>query len=219
MSMGMRMEMGMYQRLEQRQEMRLGMTMDQRMSILTEARMALVGAMNDERYDPHAVCPKCSRKLTLEDVLKGFTRDPEDVTTQCPNKRCKHRFQAALRNVSITGASEAHLPFFCPTQTLARLPAIAAWEPERIKKEEPAVHHSALVHFGSITNAFQRARITYSFVEVVRRDWREKVRPFLGKLPDTEIAHAMRTSASTVRRKRLRHKVQPFRWRDHVSAA
>lgn len=149
-------------------------------------RLALHLAFSQEKYTPDGKCPGCGYKLTPTEVLQGFTRDPNDYTTQCPRTVCKERFPA--RQVLKTQGTRLELPFYCAVQTLAQLPELQKLSPEEIKKDHGAIFHSAVYHFGNIQKAFEECGVRYAFTLSESPDWREKALDFLGQIPDTVIA-------------------------------
>lgn len=197
MSLGMRVEQSVEQKLEQRIEKRLRLR--QRAFAL---RMELVQALRGERYVPKGDCPRCNKKMTPVEIIQGFNRDPNDFTTRCSNRRCRHRFAPIL--VWHANAVRAEAPFYCAAQTLAQLPRKETLSPERFAREQQAVYRSAIVHYGGIGQAFRKIGIAYAFKEVA--DPKRKIKPFLGKLPDTVIAECADVSVYAIRkmRKQLR---------------
>ncbi|MFH0779800.1 MAG: hypothetical protein V1928_02970 [Parcubacteria group bacterium] len=195
------MRMGMFLRpslkQEQRLEQRLGL--EQRMQLtnyLFQQRLNLIETVHGERYSPNAHCPCCGRKLKPAEILKGFTQDPNDFTTKCPG--CKKRFEPKLINFG--RASRAEVGFYCQMQTLERLCGKAHLTVAQLKKDNPAVFHSALVHFGSIAAAFDSLGVKYAHKEVL--DWKEKISSFLGRMSDSQIASCVGVSSCTIGRYR-----------------
>jgi hypothetical protein len=156
-------------------------------------RMALVQELRGERYEPRATCPSCSRKLTPMEIIRGFNQDPNDFTTCC--SACGHRFEPML--VCFGDGPQIELPFYCDCQTLAQLQGKETLQPEQFAREHPAIYRSAIVHHGGIRRAFEKVGIQYAFEEV--SDWRNKIRPFLGRLPDTIVAECVDMSVVTIR--------------------
>ncbi|TSC67085.1 MAG: hypothetical protein G01um101472_533 [Parcubacteria group bacterium Gr01-1014_72] len=156
-------------------------------------RLALIGELWDERYEPQAVCPKCRRALTPTEIIGGFNQDPNDFTTECTG--CCHRFPPEL--VCFGNASRVVLPFFCDSQTLHQLSGKERLSPKQLASEHPAIFRSAVIHHGSVRRAFERIGIRYPFEEIA--DWKDKVRGFLGRLPDTIIAECVDVSVKVIR--------------------
>ena len=143
------------------------------------------------KYYPENSCPICHHHLKLTEILKGYSDDPKDLQTQCP--RCKTRFEARLRS------DAAQLRWYCPNQALYALQEGGSREilkPEEIMQWNQSVYHSLLTHFGSVANAFKQLGITYTHGEVP--NWHSRVKPFLGKLPDTVIAQIVGTSRNII---------------------
>lgn len=164
-------------------------------------RLELIHVLRGEKYNPSGKCPKCNRQLTPLEIIRGFNNDPTDYTTACT--ACGTRFNPKLMNWSPLGNME--LPFFCSAQTLYQLRGNEGLNPDELKKLNPAVYHSAIVHHGTIRNAFSEIGVQYGFDEVM--DWKNKICSFLGRLPDTVIAQAVGVSAKAVARQRKIHKI------------
>lgn len=200
------------QRLAQRQEQRL--TQEQRLVVeqrLLGSRLAMLSALSDERFENHTTCPECGHNLTLVEVMKGFRQDPADITTECP--RCKNRFYAKLRSPMIAGYLEVYL--YCPAQTQSYLRGLIHLSPEGIRKENASVYFSAKFHYGSLTNAFAQEGISYPFPEVI--SWKDKIKPFLGKLPDKIIAEAVNQKPGKITALRNELKIPRYTKRGSLS--
>ena len=193
MSLSMGQSMSQRPELSQRQEavMLQAHTLSLRLQLLEEIR--------GFRYHPAGKCPNCSRQLTPLEVITGFNDDPHDFTTVCT--ACGRRFEAKLRHASFAG--DAELQFFCSAQALYQLEDLRDFDPDALQKHHPAVYHSVIVHHGTLRNAFSKIGISYRFDEVV--DWKTKVVPFLGRLPDKVIADIVSISPRTVGALRKRH--------------
>lgn len=155
-------------------------------------RLALVQELRGERYEPSATCPKCSRKLTPMEIIRGFNQDPNDFTTCC--SACGYRFEPGL--VCFGNGTQIELPFYCDCQTLAQLHGKETLQPDQFAREHPAIYRSAIVHHGGIRRAFEKIGIQYAFEEI--SDWKNKILPYLGRLSDTIIAECVDVSASTI---------------------
>lgn len=192
-------------RLEQSQRLSQGQIQAQRLNL----RWQILTALNNERYEPQAVCPNlsCGRILDVVEILKGFRRDPLEITTECP--KCRQRFQPHLIHFD-TNYSRTELVFYCPSQALYQLQQVWAWEPAKIRHEKPSLFHSILTHFGGLRAAFLKIHIDYLF-EDSAADWEDKIRPFLGRAPDTLIASCAGRSKSTIRQLRQSLNIKPYR--------
>lgn len=155
-------------------------------------RMELIEALRGERYRPRGICPSCGRKLKPEEIIAGFNRDPNDFTTKCPG--CGTRFQPIL--ICFGREMNIELPFFCSAQTLAQMRGKEALPPEEFAWRHPAIYRAAIVHHGGVRQAFAKIGIEYPFEEAL--DWRNKIRPFLGRLPDTIVAKCANVSARVI---------------------
>jgi len=187
------------------QEMKQALTMEQTL----EQKFALLQILTLVRYEPKAKCPDCGYNLTTEEILKGFNQDVNDFTTGCP--RCDYRFNAILISNYQHGRME--ISFYCEAQALdllenTVLKNLGVIKPEDIEEEYPAIYHSLIVHCGSLKNAFSKIRVDYPFAE--RRDWKEKIVPFLGQLSDKMIADCVGVSASTIQRMRTKKGIAAF---------
>lgn len=193
------MSLGFRLRQTQRLAQSLRLSHEQRHQLAQRAlsrRLGLIEALREERYEPKASCPRCDRKLTPLEIIRGFNRDPNDYTTGC--SACGHRFEPKL---ICQGANfSLEIPFFCSSQTLAQLPGLETLPPDEFLRLHPAVYRSAIVHHGGIRKAFAQIGIVYPFEEI--HDWKSKVEPFLGRVPDTMIAECADVSVSAVRRHR-----------------
>ncbi|KKS53984.1 MAG: hypothetical protein UV20_C0043G0006 [Candidatus Magasanikbacteria bacterium GW2011_GWA2_42_32] len=178
MSIGM--SFGHRIRHTQRLRQSLRLSQAQRLQIQEHAftlRLALIHELRDERYEPKAICPACSRELTPMEIIRGFNQDPNDFTTCC--SACSRRFEPTL--VCFGDGTYIELPFYCDCQTLAQLQGKETLQPERFAMEYPAIYRSAIVHHGGIRQAFAKVGIQYAFEEI--SDWKNKIRSFLGRLP------------------------------------
>lgn len=180
---------------------------------IIQVRLEIVEAVWGAKYSPRAKCPAgagCGRELTAFEILQGFRDDPTDYTTACPG--CGYRFQPILRTTFSTGSAE--IPFYCALQTLEGLRGKESLSYDDLNKKHASLLHSASVHFGNISAAFEKIGCDYPLD--VNLAWKEKVRPFLGKVPDTVIAEIVGTSRSSVRRLRVKHGIDVYRARDWV---
>ena len=174
-------------------------------------RLQLIGKIHGETYKPHAICPKCFRRLTLLEIIKGFKRDVNDYTTKCP--RCGDRFEPKL---SCKGkAYSITLPFLCPMQTLDQMKGKEKKSPTEIRESYPTIYSCANVHFGGLAQAFKEIRINYRFQEPVIK-WEKKVKHFLGLLPDSVIARLVHLKYAEVRKLRLHMGIPRYRASDFV---
>ena len=162
-------------------------------------RLELIEAIRGFRYHPAGQCPTCGRQLTALEIIRGFKDDPHDFTTECTG--CHKRFEPQLKHYSVVGNME--LPFYCSVQALDQLGHLEALDPDVLQREHPAIYHSTIVHHGTLRNAFKKIGITYRYDEVV--DWKTKVVPFLGRLPDNVIAQVVAVSPQTVSALRKKH--------------
>ena len=193
-------ELSQKQVIEQRQEARLNLRIE-----LLEA----VSENSGLNFRPLAECPECFLKLTAREVLKGFNREPYDFQTTCP--RCKTRFVTELE-ANLTGGGYIRFPFLCPVQTLQKLTDLKAEtiSPAKLKKDELPIYASAIFHFGNLKSAFKKIGIDYIFEEATEPAWRKKARPFLGELPDAEIARCFGLHPSTISKERRAQRIPKY---------
>lgn len=189
--------------------MRLGLNLSQEQSLRLSAiqrlqfqkhtlrlRLSLIQELRGELYELNAQCPGCRRVLTAVETLAGFTTNTRDFTTCCPS--CGERFQPKL--IAFGNGSQIELPFFCDVQTLAQMRGMEMLRPEEFLRESPAVYRAAIFHYGSLRSAFAEISISYLFSEL--DGWKDRVVPFLGRLPDTTIACHSSVHVSTIRKLR-----------------
>ncbi|MFA5130984.1 MAG: hypothetical protein WC467_01020 [Patescibacteria group bacterium] len=174
------------------QQQRVLLVQTQRLKL----RIALIQELRGETYTPEGHCPHCGRELTAIEILSGFNRDPKDFTTAC--SACGFRFEPRL--ICVSQYSTISIPFYCDIQTLDQLRGNELLSPEQLSAEYPGVFRSAVFHHGGIKKAFELIGIDYQFEEVT--DWKTKVNPFLGRLPDTTIAENVGVTISTIRNMR-----------------
>lgn len=192
---GLSLSMGFSHRLEHRQLLSL----EQRQEVVAALLMRrenLVVALRGENFRPTAQCPKCFHTLSSIEILKGFSLDPHDYDTTCP--KCRHRFSP--RFVTSNEFSSASISFYCAIQTLDQLRNREVMSPEVWKEKDRAVYHSAIYHFGSLAAAYREIEIPYEHKETL--DWRDKIRSFLGTMPDTEIASVIGVAVREIRKLR-----------------
>lgn len=193
------MSLGMSLRQTQVVAQSLALTHSQQIVVrnqVLQVRLELVQALRDERYVPKAECPKCYRSMTPVEIIDGFNDDPNDFTTCCSG--CSYRFEPVL--VCFGNGTVIEMPFFCATQVLPQMHGLEVLPPEEIARLHPSVYRSAIVHHGGIRRAFELIGVEYKFEEIA--DWTSKVRPFLGRLPDTVIAECVDVGVSVIRRMR-----------------
>jgi len=187
----------------------ISLSPEQRLRIRLNLRLALLETLSNDRYRAKATCPACNRRLTSMEILKGFRRDPRDYTTRCP--RCGHRFNAQL--ILTTPSGQIELQLFCAEQTLNQLLGKDCFKPIEFMKVFPSVYRSVLFHFGSLKAAFTKLKVNYRYSEK-HLQWQNKVRRFLGRLPDAVIASAVGVSTSSVRKLRIKLDIAPSRDND-----
>ncbi|MFA6131719.1 MAG: hypothetical protein WC702_01455 [Patescibacteria group bacterium] len=193
------LSMGLGLRHEQRLEPRLSLAQraHQVQAHIFGLRLQLIGDLRNEQYKPKGVCPKCSRRMTPTEILRGFNNDPNDFTTACTG--CGFRFDPKLK-CSDQHGTWVEVPFYCNCQTLERLRGKETLRPSELVRQHAGIYRSAIVHFGNIRAAFAQIGIEYALEDF--NNWENKVEVFLGRLPDTVIAECVGRPVVEVRRLR-----------------
>ena len=185
---------------ELRQEVRYEMTHEMRQELrahIFALRMNLVGILRDEQYEPKGQCPQCDKKMTPAEIIAGFNNDPNDFTTMCP--KCKCRFQSSI--ICFGNGTKIELPFYCDIQTTEQLRGKESLSPAEIARQYAGVYRSAIAHRGGLAQAFATIGIDYPHKENLS-GWKNKVRPFLGRMTDKIIAEVIGVSPATIRKMR-----------------
>ncbi len=208
MSFGMMLTQRLAQSLHLSQEQRI-----QLQQFSFSLRMDLIQELRGERYEPKATCPRCSREMTPVEIIKGFNQDPNDFTTCC--SACGHRFEPTL--ICLGDGTEIRIPFYCDAQTLAKLRGRENLSPEQISRELPGAYRSAIIHHGSIRRAFEKLGIQYLHEEI--SDWKSKIQPFLGRMPDTIIADCVDASVHVIRTMRRKLGISRYTLRKALEEA
>lgn len=159
-------------------------------------RLLLIQQLRGDEYSPDGKCPTCERKLTPVEIIAGFNTDVNDFTTACSG--CGYRFTPRL--ISVSNGISVTVPFYCEAQVLNMLPPLVDSPPEHIAREHVGIYQSAVLHCGSLKSAFSKIGMRYNLEKAV--DWKAKLQPFLGHLPDVVIAEHANISASQVSRLR-----------------
>ena len=200
----MYMGLSLGQRQTLKTELSQSQVLGQFLSQQLDLRIQLLDQVRGEKFEPKAACPECFHQLTAGEIVSGFTRDPQDQTTVCPE--CGHRFSANLVAKSV--ASSVEVIFYCPVQVLENLRNTESLSPDDLRRKNASVYYSAIFHFGTLKAAFGRLNVTYGFAEEI--DWQDKVRSFLGLVPDRLIADVCGVSPHTVGRFRQSLDILPF---------
>ena len=185
------------------QEMKLTMRMGFQIKI-EGLRLELSNLLKDNTYDPEAICPRCNMRLTSDQILSLFSRDPKIYTINCPS--CNEEFQPLLMNRGTI--SRMGVPYYCPAQTLDKLNGKQDLTPDVLLKEHAAVYRSVIKHFKDLKSAFQKNGVKYPYETP---GWKELISPFLGRLPDRQIALCIDKSPHTIRRLRDKLGVERFK--------
>ena len=185
----------------QKMEQHVALTQAQKLAIrqaVFDKRLELVEALTGEVYSPRGECPGCNRRLTTAEIAAGFSDSPTDIQTTCPSTHCRHRFVAKLIHSFRNAMSQIEVSFYCPSQVLEALRNTGVMEPALLLEENASLHRSAVVHYGTLRNAYERAGFgKYPYNE--RPEWRTVAEPFLGQISDSEIAGCCGVSRNTIR--------------------
>ena len=203
-------------RLELKQKLSLQQQLAHQLRLENSQAMLAIGlaaALHGHRYEPNGRCPKCKHKMKLIEILRGFNEYPLDRTTECPI--CHERFNCQL--VSYYSSARIELPFFCASQTLwffRTTENLALLTPMEIERAHQAYFHSAIAHFGTLTAAFRREGISYTFAELPKEELlRRRLKPFFGKVPDTTISSLSGITLIKIRNWRNKARIAPYKKR------
>lgn len=205
--------------LEARQELRQSIELRQEQRLVVRChilalRLQIIESIREEEYKPEGICPKCGREMTLREILDGFSADPKDYTTSCT--RCGHRFPPKLL-CGKKGVSHIEMPFYCSAQSIAQLRGKESLTTEEFDKQHPALFRSLIFHFGTLTNGFKNAGLTYLQEDL--SGWQDRIKAFLGRLPDTVIAKFVNVPAKSVSRLRHQHGIAAYSVRKALAEA
>lgn len=193
--------------LTQTQRLETRLTPQQRQQISAQQIglwLELVAGLREERYTPQANCPSCHRDLAPHEILAGFTHDVNDFTTRCTG--CGYRFEPHL--IAFGAIGNIQIPFFCGVQTQNKLREHRTMTPAEIARLYPGEYRSAIVHYGTLSAMYALIGITYTLDE--NPAWHDKVLPFLGRMPDSEIARACGVGSTTIARLRRKQGISRF---------
>ncbi len=199
---------GLVVRQTQRLAQSLRLTQTQRLLVQEHAigiRLQLIEALRDINFQPRGDCPHCFRKMTPAEIVRGFSRDPNDYTTECSG--CHKRFEPKLIAQG-TYQSRIELPFYCSMQTLEQLRHIEPLETEQFARQHAAIYNSAVFHHGGLRQAYAKIGVQFPFEEVP--DWKRKIESFLGRVPDTLIATVVDKSVKAIRTLRNQLGIPPY---------
>lgn len=193
-------------RQELRQELKLTKELRQELRAhIFALRMNLVGILRDEQYMPKAQCLECNKDMSPAEIILGFNDNPHDFTTQCPE--CKHRFRPSI--ICFGNGTKIELPFYCDIQTMEQLKGKESLSPAEVARQYPAIYRSAIAHRGGLAQAFAAIGIDYPFKEELS-GWKNKIRPFLGRMTDKMIAEIVGVSPATINRMRKESDIPRF---------
>ncbi len=209
--MGMSLSLAPVMTLRQtmRQQLVVSMRLSKMLSMRIELLAAVFGAEYGANFRPNEQCPHCSMKLTLTEVLNGFSNSPTDTLSTCVH--CKRRYQPFLTGLR-TDSGAAEIAFYCRVQTLHGLPKLVKRPFAELALN--AYGRSAMIHFGNLRAAFAEIGLTYDHDP--RKGWQQRIAPFLGEVPDAQIAKVVGVSRSTIRRMREDARIKPFKSRGTV---
>ncbi|PCI30102.1 hypothetical protein COB55_00910 [Candidatus Wolfebacteria bacterium] len=173
----------------------------QRLECQLDLLIEITNAVHGDHFTPIGECPKCRHTPAPIVIMRGFLDNSYDTTTVCPN--CGDRFQAYL--IARGDFSSTRVQFWCPQQVLHWLGQEKRSDrtPDELMVENISVVRSALLHFGTLENAFRK--IGNIYVHQID-DWKAKVQPFLGRASDRVIGECVGVTEHVIRtwRRKLR---------------
>ena len=148
----------------------------------------------DEAWKPAASCT-CGWDLSPWEVLQGFSDDPQDVTTECPD--CGLRFKAVLTAKEVGPQSR----WFCCsgqlTHTLRSHKDLARLSLPELIAKQPDLVATARFHHLTMKAAFAAAGLDYRGEEEF--PLAEKVRLLASEIPAPVIAAHLGIEEARVR--------------------
>jgi len=167
--------------------------------------LELVGAIystpeNPRTYGLLAFCV-CGHNLKPFEILGGFNLRGVN-TIRCP--RCDNRVSPFIQCTS--GEKVHNLKFWCAESVKAKLPEYRNMKPGEILEKNPALGHSAIVHYGVLSNAFMKCGIRRRSLRLQAHELK-RLRPFLGRLPVGIIAGIAGIKVNTVIQMHAEHNI------------
>jgi len=156
--------------------------------------MMLLGCLHDEKYELVQDCPLCSERLTPLEVIDGFNDNMRKTVIKCFH--CNFEFNPVYRR--FTRRTLFVGTFLCQIQTLHKLKItkLSKYDTAEIRRRNMDLYYSAILNFGSLSNAYNEIGIEYPREEI--EGWNQIVVPFLGKIKDKTAAIACGTSTKQI---------------------
>jgi hypothetical protein len=155
----------------------------------------LLGLLTGVTYTPYAKCHQgCSKVFSRSEILSLQLEYTDHNLIKCNN--CTFTAQTFLTSESVRSAA-----FYSPAWTLKMLKMKREHKLLKLRHADFSDYFSAIYHFGNLNAAFQKAGID-SEVETFP-DWKEKIIPALGRLPDAKLAEVLGIKEHDVRKLRL----------------
>jgi len=151
--------------------------MEKQLSVL-QLKLGLIAAIRGVRLLIVGECA-CLYNLDPVEVMAGFKKYPADKGVYCPH--CARDVQPALSSETVP------YPFIGPTLVLDRLMELKSLPFEELEKDHRAIFYSALVHFGTLYDAFKQRGIIRQY-DPRPANWQDRIAGYLGRLPDETIA-------------------------------
>ncbi len=175
--------------------------------IVWRRQRELVEAITGKKFTISCVCRNttCAHSYTEWEIVNWF--DVDGFTVECP--KCGWHSEPRLTVDFGDGGNRKRIEcqLYGPGLVLERLPVVLKSPPWDFA-EYSAICNSAVVHFGGLKQACAQLGIERSFGP--GPDWRDRIDPFLGRLPDTVMARLLDTSPRFMRRWRRNQRIAPF---------
>ena len=105
-----------------------------------------------------AICPDCNHRLSDKEVKDGFSNNPYDFETTCPE--CGRKFESII--VASRKAEEYHFIHKCLIQTQK---ALEDFEKEygrvvsrsALEREDPGLYFNTIYHFGTLEKGLEKS--------------------------------------------------------------
>lgn len=178
-----------------------------------QLRFEVISALNDFEYWFENQCPKCGYLLNFLEVCGGFSKSSNNLNTGCPS--CGKRFRPRLAwrqiwGITVGGWFEESL--LSPAVVKSCLRGLEMGTLDDIRKYHSTLYHSAIVHNGTLSNAFREAGSSRHVLGEFSglREKAQRIQRFFGKLSDSEIARLSGLSTATVRSLRKKAGIKPY---------
>lgn len=177
-----------------------------------DLRMELIRRLHELQFELYTKCHACDAWFSSYNAIQQLKEKKNHAKNFVECRECGEKIHPFLvyRSRSVKGNC-----YLGSVEQLGKnLEQLADRSPKDIKDHHTAVFLAALIYYGGdlgYAAAACPAKVTYVDNTVIP-DWREKVLPFLGKMPDKMIALAVRVSRTDFGGYRGSQKIQPFSW-------